>query len=186
MALGADSDTRSVSDRINPVWRTAEQFVMSLPPRSLLLDLGCGSGRYARLNQNIVHICTDFSLEQCKLTSSKTDVVRASALNLPFLSASFDHVMCLHMIHHLRTQEQRIRCLAEIYRILRVGGSAFVTARSIAKSKSGEVECEEGGDLGRFFSEGEFFRLADGLPDLECLEEVEIDGRMEGAFLRIG
>jgi SAM-dependent methyltransferase len=168
--MSDDSLARLSAD---PIWPTAEQFVMSLPPRSLLLGLGDVSGRYTCLNRHILHIGANFSMQQCR-----TDSVCASALDLPFVSASFDHVLCLHMIHHLRTRAQRLRCLVEICRVLRIGGSAFVTAKSATVEST--VECDD------CFREGEFFRLAHRLPDLECLEEVVIGARMEAAFLRIG
>lgn len=183
-----------------PPWDTFIRFLYSLPPNSLLLDIGCGSGRYANINPKIVSIGIDISLEQCKLAAGKgLSVSRCDCLKLPFKDESFDHVMSIHVIHHLPTEELRVQLLKEMCRVMRIGSTAGVSAHSTFNKDTNDDFVDWAGDtkgldktadLSRFyhyFGEGEFARLADQVDGLEFLEEgfQWEDGRIEAAFVRL-
>jgi len=53
--------------------------------------------------------------------------VVAEAKRLPFRSNSADHVISIAMVHHLASEEHRVRALTEMVRTLKPGGSALVT-----------------------------------------------------------
>ncbi|KAH0792827.1 S-adenosyl-L-methionine-dependent methyltransferase [Histomonas meleagridis] len=187
-------------------WKTIEQFIFSLPPNSMILDIGCGTGRYLSINNKIIDIGIDPIFEQCKFSheqhpNSITSEICGNGLMLPFQDNTFDHVICIHVIHHFPSKDHRIKCLKEICRVLRVGGTALVSAWGIncESSRSNEQDqivpwklSQEGIDpnvkLDRFyhfFKEGEFSELANEISNLELLEEVNISERIEAAFLKI-
>ena len=187
-------------------WETVEQYIFSLPPNSLLLDIGCGTGRYLSLNNKIIDIGIDPIFEQCETAhvqhpNSITSHICGNGLSLPFRDGSFDHIICIHVIHHFPSKEHRIQCLREICRVLRVGGTALVSAWGINCESSQSSRQDqlvpwkldrEGIDpdakLDRFyhfFNEGEFAELANEIPNLEFLEEVNVSERIEAAFLKI-
>jgi SAM-dependent methyltransferase len=208
--LGSEKHLEQVYDHLAkhyekleaPRWRSVQQYVMSLPPRSLLLDIGCGSGRFLDVNPVIVDIGVELSLEQCKLCRRRNhrDVLRGSALKLPFRDRTFDHVMCIHVLHLLATEQQRIELLREVYRVLRIGGNALFSVwgtdsmegqnpDQIVPWKSERSGIDPGANLDRFhhyFAPDEFYALGENIPLFECLEQVSVDGRVEAAFLKLG
>ena len=50
-------------------------------------------------------------------------VIVGNALELPYESASFHHVMSIAVIHHLSTFESRKKALMEMIRVTQTGGS---------------------------------------------------------------
>ena len=182
-----------------PRWDIIEMFIESLPPNSTLLDIGCGSGRFLDINDKIVNVGLDPAIEQCKLCREKghTDVLCANGLRLPFRDETFDHAICVHVIHHFPTAELRAALLRELCRVLRVAGTAIVTAWSTSHGSEREelvpwTDTRGVGDkpgLERFFhyfEPGEFGELAELVDGLICLEEVvRDDGRLDASFVRV-
>lgn len=92
------------------------------------LDVGCGNGLYtvalSFLSSNLV-IGVDFDrarIAQAKRrykTIENLDFVVADVDQLPFCPSSFDFILCLRVLHHLKRREQAI---AEMKRVLRSGG----------------------------------------------------------------
>lgn len=180
-------------------WDTIVNVINSLPPGSLLLDIGCGSGRFMDLSKHVVNIGLDPATEQCKLCSEKghANVLRANGLQLPFRDSSFDHVICIHVIHHFPTTELRSQLLKEICRVLRVSGTATVTAWSTKEKCERDVlvpwrdprGLDRVADLERFyhyFELGEFSNLCQLVDGLICGEEIlREDGRLEAQLTRV-
>ncbi len=90
-----------------------------------ILSIGCGAGMFERelIGRNYQVIGMDLSfnfLKKCDFP-----VLRADAINLPFVDSTFDHVICLGVIHHLPPEKHR-EILFEIHRVLKDGGSLRV------------------------------------------------------------
>ena len=120
-------------------WPVVTEFLKNLPAGSLVLDCGCGSGRYFWANTNISMICSDFStslLDEAKANAAKPPVeelspsdasfVAANILDLPFQDETFDALICIAVIHHLASPERRQRAVDEIHRVLKKGGKALI------------------------------------------------------------
>ena len=90
----------------------------------LLLDLGCGSGYYAEALRaaGARVVPTDLGLWQA--TDPPAGLVISDALALCFADGSFDGVFCSNLLEHTPDPE---RLLAEIERVLRPGGWAWVS-----------------------------------------------------------
>jgi alkylated DNA repair protein alkB family protein 8 len=138
------------------LWPGATQFLENLPPGSVVADCGCGDGKYfsAILGAGSYVIGTDISEALLRTASSseksgntKVDgpqyqsldddksalslnpaMAVADCLHLPLRSGSCDAAICIAVMHHLSTKGRRIRCLAELARIVRVGGLINVQA----------------------------------------------------------
>lgn len=144
-------------------------------PNSSLLDLGCGAGMLALLKRKSVALAgVDLSLE-CARAARRNgyDAACAARLDaLPFADASFDYVVSLDVLGHVRFEEKD-GVLSEIRRVLRPGG---VTLHGIectdhfTQQSYAEMSAEE---LRRFVE-------IDGHVGLE--EEEETDARFRRFF----
>jgi ubiquinone/menaquinone biosynthesis C-methylase UbiE len=117
-------------------WPSVEKWVKSLDENSTILDIGCGNGRNLGIKPKTINVGTDFSLPLCKIASQRGyPIFCASALVLPIRDESFDHVICIAVIHHFASEKRRVQCLKEIRRVLKIGGTAYVTAWSTKQRK---------------------------------------------------
>jgi ubiquinone/menaquinone biosynthesis C-methylase UbiE len=98
------------------------------------LDIGCGGGRYsfamALLGATkVIGVdigesgLNDAAKRKETMGCSNVEFRQASALKLPFSEATFDFVCCSGVLHHTLSVEHG---LAEIRRVLRPGGSAYL------------------------------------------------------------
>lgn len=180
----------------NRPWPEVQKFVSELPPYSLVLDLGCGNGRNLRACQNIIDMGTDLSLPLCKIAiKRKRPIFCSSALNIPIRDCTFDSVICIAVIHHFASPERRVQCLKEISRILKIGGTCFITAWATEQHNRSYDDPdqlvpwtvdrrfgESGKKIDRFyhlFVKGEFAELAKDVKSLVLVsEEYENDNWM--------
>ncbi|XP_055625198.1 alkylated DNA repair protein alkB homolog 8 [Toxorhynchites rutilus septentrionalis] len=108
-------------------WPRVEAFLKSLEPGCILLDVGCGNGKYLGLNSSIVNLGCDRSDGLLKVCTDRGfSVVQCDCLALPFRSASVDACISIAVIHHLATETRRMQAVAEMARVLRPGGRALV------------------------------------------------------------
>lgn len=116
--------------RNNYPWKGVRGFCEKIPPGSKLLDVACGNGR------NIKHfVGTDIHAEgvdNCQplldiCTKRGIKVTHADMTNLPFDDNQFDYCICIAAIHHLSTSERRRKAIQEIIRVLKPGGSYYLS-----------------------------------------------------------
>ena len=101
-----------------------------------VLDAGCGfGGTIALLNEQFSRLRLDgLNIDERQLERARRDVVarrdnviqftRADACSLPFPDASFDRVLAVECIFHFPSRE---RFFAEVFRVLRPGGTLTLT-----------------------------------------------------------
>jgi ubiquinone/menaquinone biosynthesis C-methylase UbiE len=117
------SRTRSIS-----LWPRVRDFIAALPSGSTVVDVGCGNGKYMHLGANSVAFTgcdTSESLLRICMRR-KYDVQQASALHLPYRSASFDAALHIAVVHHLASPQRRRDAMRELLRVLRPGGRALI------------------------------------------------------------
>jgi len=106
----------------------------------VVLDAGCGNAR------NTVWLCGKFphlkasccdesagmlsnarkNLKEAKL-SKRCSVKTSDIRRLGYPAGKFDAVLCTAVLHHLRTQTDRVQALREMRRVLKPAGFCFVT-----------------------------------------------------------
>ncbi len=101
-----------------------------------ILDLGCGNGRHlVHLVQEGFQVCgLDISSTALRLTRGwlsdrelQSDTVLGDMrFPLPFSDSCFSAVLSTQVIHHARKAEVR-QSITEIFRVLTMGGVAFIT-----------------------------------------------------------
>uniref|UniRef100_A0A1A9ZNI5 Fe2OG dioxygenase domain-containing protein n=1 Tax=Glossina pallidipes TaxID=7398 RepID=A0A1A9ZNI5_GLOPL len=118
-------------------WPKVTEFLHSFPQGSVLLDVGCGNGKYLDCNSNILNVGCDRSrglLQVCK--SLHYNILRCDCLQLPIRCRSIDGCISIAVIHHLSTAERRLKSLQELLRVLRPSGKALIYVW--AKNQSGD------------------------------------------------
>lgn len=141
--------------------------VARLGPAGTMLDVGCGSGqtmswflsRHSGWKAVGVDVVAE-PLRAARLLGSSS-VMRASALELPFDTASVDLIVSLDVLQHLPLSGGDAKALAEMSRVLKPGGSVFVRTNAQTFPREAEDPVHmfrkyEPRDLRRRFEEAGF------------------------------
>ncbi|XP_055529648.1 alkylated DNA repair protein alkB homolog 8 [Wyeomyia smithii] len=108
-------------------WPQVAAFLNSLAAGSIVLDVGCGNGKYLDQNSHLSCLGCDRSDELLKVCASRgLNVLQCDCLALPFRASSVDACISIAVIHHLATAERRLRAVKEMARVLRPGGRALI------------------------------------------------------------
>ncbi len=97
-----------------------------------VLDIGCGNGRHLveALDFGLKSYGVDASAELLDICRTKTEgragLVRSGIKSLPFKDRSFDNVIYIAAIHHLKNE--RVKSLKESKRVLKESGDILISA----------------------------------------------------------
>jgi len=114
-------------------WRELEFLKDYIALNDKVLDVGCGNGRLLDLFEgtSIEYTGVDSSKELIAIAKrergASATFVHADALSLPFKGNSFDAVFSIAMLHHIPSKENRVKCITEVYRVLKPGGVCVFT-----------------------------------------------------------
>ncbi|CAK9174246.1 unnamed protein product [Ilex paraguariensis] len=109
-------------------WPKVATFLNSLPPGSLVLDAGCGNGKYLGLNPNCYFIGCDISAPLINICADRGhEVVVADAVNLPYRTGYGDAAISIAVLHHLSTECRRKKAIDELVRVVKKGGLVLIT-----------------------------------------------------------
>ncbi|KAK9875737.1 hypothetical protein WA026_009534 [Henosepilachna vigintioctopunctata] len=115
------------SDTRHKPWPNIVEFIESLEDGSILVDVGCGNGKYLGLNKSIFNVGCDRSsglINVCK--DRGFQCFTSDCLSITLRDGSADACICIAVIHHLANSERRLNAIKEIVRILRPGGRALI------------------------------------------------------------
>ncbi|GAB0088157.1 Alkylated DNA repair protein alkB homolog 8 [Sergentomyia squamirostris] len=108
-------------------WRRVSEFIENFPSGSLVVDIGCGNGKYMLARNDIMKIGCDRSdllLQVCH--QRQLNVVQCDCLALPFRDESANACLSIAVIHHLASKERRIQAVKEMARILQMTGLGLI------------------------------------------------------------
>lgn len=120
-------------------WKECVDFIQSFNPGSLVLDVGCGSGRHtlASVLQDQETIGVDFSKNMLRMANKKLKsasishrifhLVLADVSRLPFRNCVFSYVLYIATLHTLPSPSLRVESLKEINRVLKAGGKCLIS-----------------------------------------------------------
>lgn len=99
-------------------WPKVKAFLEGLPRGSLLLDVGCGNGKYLD-NSSTINLGCDISHGLLSICRSRGfEVLNCDMMKLPFKESTFDAVICIAALHHIVTMQRRQNCLEQMLNLL--------------------------------------------------------------------
>lgn len=109
-------------------WNMVKQFLNSFDDKSFIFDIGCGNGKNIELCNGL-----NFGLDYCfnllqiaKQKRSKSLFIQGDITNIPFRDNIADGVICIAIIHHLSTEERRLKAIQELVRICKNNGKILI------------------------------------------------------------
>jgi ubiquinone/menaquinone biosynthesis C-methylase UbiE len=134
-----------ISDHFNVTryhpWPKVREFLLSLSPDSLMIEVGCGNGKNLGVSRGKSLGC-DICPNLLQIAKSKGhEVICCDALNLSYQNNIADAVISIAVIHHLTTYERRLKAVQEMLRILKQNGKMliYVWAKESEKNTSAET-----------------------------------------------
>ncbi|EMR73436.1 methylase involved in ubiquinone/menaquinone biosynthesis [Thermoplasmatales archaeon SCGC AB-539-N05] len=117
-------------------WEQCVKFISNLPKKSAVIDLGCGNGRHLipcaerckktvglDISKNLLNIVKK-KIKEKRLNNVL--LLHSNLTNLPLKDDSVDAVLFIASLHNIKCQEQRVKSLNEVRRILRKDGTALI------------------------------------------------------------
>lgn len=109
---------KSFASTRTSIWDKVKEFLDEAKSNSTLLDVGCGGGQNMLYRNDLqstgIDICPEF-LKLC--IDKKLNVIDGNILEIPFPDNSFDSVICIAVIHHLKTYDERMKAIKELLRV---------------------------------------------------------------------
>jgi len=129
-------------------WNAVRSFLDNIPKGSLVLDNGCGNGKYLQYRNDVIFIGNDMCNGLLEVAKHKADVTRSNGLNLSYRNDSFDAIICIAVFHHLSDKERRIQFIKEMKRIVKRGGKILITvwAKEQINKRMKDWQIAENGD----------------------------------------
>lgn len=114
-------------------WPCVVNFLQPIQPThpQTLLEAGCGNGRNLLLAKAQGYITEGFDIcpEFVDICTSRGLSVYQSSITTP-LQKTYDKIICIAVLHHLTTEEDRLQALSNMYNALNPGGELLVTVWS--------------------------------------------------------
>ncbi|XP_037122815.1 alkylated DNA repair protein alkB homolog 8 [Syngnathus acus] len=108
-------------------WPRVCHFLSSLSPGNVLVDVGCGNGKYLGVNPEAISVGCDRSSALVQICAQRGfQAFVSDALCVPLRTASCDACISIAVIHHFSTPERRLAAVKELVRLLKPGGHALI------------------------------------------------------------
>lgn len=132
------SDSRSL------MWQDLLPLLDYTKKGDRVLDLGCGNGRLfgALQGKSIDYIGVDNSQGLLIIAGQKYPSVNfqlSDGFNLPFRDNFFDIIYCIAVLHHIPSNNFRLRFLAEAKRVLQPNGLFVSTVWKLGQRRSSKL-----------------------------------------------
>lgn len=100
----------------------------------IILDIGCGNGRHTDLMADDCKLSIGLEISSELLKFAKQNYkknniyyINSDALNLPFRDNIFSKIIYIATLHHIQGENQRVKSLFELKRVLKPSGKGIIT-----------------------------------------------------------
>ena len=125
-----EQNYKDFSSTRHNIWDVVVNFSKNFKSSDIILDAGCGNGKNMTFIkpkvkeiqgfdscQKFVSICKDKGL----------NVISGDVRDIPYPDEAFDYIICIAVIHHLKSHEERKKSVCELLRVLKPGGKLLFT-----------------------------------------------------------
>lgn len=123
------------------VWNSVKVFLNSIDPTDKnLLEAGCGNGKNLIYSKSI-----GFKVQGFDICNEFVDLCCARNLNcflwniLNPIEMKYDVILCVAVIHHLKTEEERLLALGNLFSSLKTQGKLLITLWSLETTYNGLI-----------------------------------------------
>jgi len=124
-------DARAFSQATADLWESVLKPFIPLHPHAVVLDLGCGAGRFSsliadRFDATVIGLDASARMIQAATLACQSDRVRYSlglAEALPLAGHSCDLVLLSQVIHHVSDRDE---CARELRRVIKPAGCVLI------------------------------------------------------------
>ncbi|AFZ80766.1 methyltransferase domain-containing protein [Theileria equi strain WA] len=112
--------------RYNP-WPSVLRCIDKCPSFGVVLDVGCGNGKYLSYRNDLVFVGSDRCKSLLEIALQKgSDLCICDCIKLPFNDQVADLAISIAVIHHVASREGRVRAISEMLRCTKPGGTILV------------------------------------------------------------
>ena len=110
------------------LWKGVKDYLGKIEKGSKILDAGCGNGKNMLQDYDFTGLDSSIKLAEIAIKKTGFNVDIGSVTEMPYRDETFDHVICIAVIHHLNSEERRIKAISEIARVLKKNGTGLISA----------------------------------------------------------
>ena len=127
-------------------WSWVNEFLDSLKKNNMVYDIGCGNGRNM-IHDNLHFIGIDNCENFLKICGQKNlNVINSNITQIALNANSTDAIICIAVLHHLSTKDNRLLALLEMKRLIKSGGKILLSVWSINQPKKTRRSFKHYGD----------------------------------------
>jgi tRNA (uracil-5-)-methyltransferase TRM9 len=127
-------------------WSWVNEFLDSLKKNNMVYDVGCGNGRNM-IHDNLHFIGIDNCENFLKICGEKNlNVINSNITQIALNANSADAIICIAVLHHLSTKDNRLLALLEMKRLIKSGGKILLSVWSINQPKKTRRSFKHYGD----------------------------------------
>jgi ubiquinone/menaquinone biosynthesis C-methylase UbiE len=141
-------------------WPECVEFGRTIPDDSLVLDIGCGNGRnsiflaerHRVVGLDISHNMVAIARRNLagKGLGGKCEFIQSDVTNIPLRDSTFDSILYIATLHHIPTEDQRLKSLEESRRVMKKDAMGLISVWAFDQPRFQNV-------LGEHLEKGENF-----------------------------
>ena len=127
----------------NKPWEELKFLFSDVKKGDMVLDLGCGNGRFYEYLKHAQYMGVDPSVELikiCKNNYPEAEFIIASGDKLSFEDNLFDKIFSIAVLHHIPSNKLRKEFLLEAKRVLKNNGIFTLTVWNLKEKAKGEKD----------------------------------------------